>query len=187
MSDFQNPSIFDEKRYFEWISGIDTGTVEVYVAELNDVIWFESGRNCPKERIDISVKEITETEYNLKKEVIPSTIFPQSQQIPPLGNPEIKQKETNPIRIILDKQKKLDNIKINYPVTIQIPSKKIIDFLSMMFDEDEVAEEISKFVIEKIDSTLIEDFKNYLTQNINQKLKGDSKNDVRDEKTKKAV
>lgn len=188
MDEFQNPSIFDTKRYFEWKTGFDAGKVEVYVAELNDIVWFESGRNCPKPNLEISMKEISEQEYNLKKEVIPvpiGNIF--SSQDIPLGNPTVPTVEVNPIRIILDKQKKLDTIKINYPVSIQIPSKKVIEFLEMMFDEDEVSAEIAKFAIEKVNSDLLEDFKLHIINNINDKLKGDTKDDVRNKKTETDV
>jgi hypothetical protein len=185
MDDFQNPSIFDGKRYFEWISGFDSGKVEVYVAELNEVIWFESGRNCPKEKLDFTLREISEQEYNLKKVLSPE--LSQVEQLMPLGNPEPPKVESNPIRIILDKQKKLDTIKVNYPVSIQIPSKKVIEFLEMMFDEDEVADEIAKFAIEKVNADLIEDFKTHIINYINDKLKGGPQNDVGNEKTEKGV
>lgn len=185
MDEFQNPSIFDSKRYFEWKTGFDAGKVEVYVAELNEIIWFESGRNCAKEKLDFSMKEISEQEYNLKKERLP---VPQPTQANiPLGNPEPPKQESNPIRIILDKQKKLDTIKVNYPVSIQVPSKKVIEFLEMMFEEEEVAEEIAKFAIEKVNTDLLEDFKSYIISNINNKLKGDQPNDVGDKKTEKTV
>lgn len=185
MDEFQNPSIFDSKRYFEWKTGPDTGVVEIYVAELNDVVWFESGRNCPKEKLDFLTNEISEQEYNFKKEK--PQIFPIDQLAPPLGNPEPPKVETNPIRIILDKQKKFDIVKVNYPVSIQIPSKKVIDFLEMMFDEEEVATEIAKFAIERVNHDLVEDFKSHIIAHINNKLKGDSNNDVGGKKTEKNV
>ena len=175
MDEFQNPSIFDDKKYYQWKAGLNIGNVEVYVAELNDVIWFESGKTCPKDRFDELLIEISEQEYNIQSEKTRDFIQPVIEEVTaynniPLGNPEPPKKEANPIRIILDKQKKLDNIKINYPVFIELPSKKVIEFLTMMFDEDEVTEEITKFILEKIDASLISDFKTFITNYIKIKL-----------------
>ena len=76
-----------------------------------------------------------------------------------LGNPgdsfptqqsEIMPVEINPIRVILDRQKKKESVKIPIMFTIEIPAKKVMNLLDMMFDREEITQELIKSVTSKL-------------------------------------
>ena len=52
------------KRKYQWISGPRTNGLEVYLAEDNENIWFESGRSVPKDRFEILLRQIDDATYN---------------------------------------------------------------------------------------------------------------------------
>jgi hypothetical protein len=56
--------------------------------------------------------------------------------------PAIVIKEKSPIQIILERQKKKESKSISINLEIKIPSSKVIELLTTMFDEDEVLDEI---------------------------------------------
>ena len=154
------------KKYYRWTSGQRAGRVEVYMAESEDSVYFESSRFVAKDQLQSLLMEIDESEYNSKKieqdlppppPPVPQSIeeweavlggqeiqFPEST-ITPVQNIPVKEK--SPIKIILEKQKKLSKLNLNFILEdLDFPSNKVIEFLSMMFDEDEVVEEVTEFV-----------------------------------------
>jgi hypothetical protein len=175
--EFKNPSIFEEKKYYEWKSGALAGVVEVYAAEANEVAWFESGRSVSMEQLDIQLRRIDESDYNLKREVLPGITTDFISNVP-LGNPTPAPVEANPIKLILDKQKKFDSIKLSFPVVLKVPSKKVIDLLGMMFDEEEVQEEIIKSIIENSENTLIAEFKEFIKDCVQNLIKPEGEQEV---------
>jgi hypothetical protein len=154
------------KKYYRWTSGQRSDRVEVYLAESEDDVYFESGRFVKKELLDSQLKEIDETEYHARKTeqdlpppppAVPQSIeewesVMSSQEIPfqesiTLEVQSSTVKEKSPVRIILEKQKKLTKLNLNFVLEdLDFPSNKVIEFMSMMFDEDEVVEEITDFV-----------------------------------------
>jgi hypothetical protein len=175
--EFENPSIFEEKKYYEWKTGALAGVVEVYSAEANEVIWFESGRNVSMEQLDIQLKRIDESDFNLKREVLPSIPMEFTSNIP-LGNPVAPPIEANPIKLILDKQKKFDSINLSFPVVLKVPSKKVIDLLGMMFDEEEVQDEIIKSIISNSEATLVAEFKEFIKDCVQNLIKQEGEQEI---------
>lgn len=175
------------KRYYEWQTGNRAGIVEVYVAETDTQIYFQSGRFVDKEQLDILLRQVDEDRYRQKggdnQFLPPPPAPPQPQSIEEwerlLGNPEPSsiappapkiEKEKSPIRIILEKQKKMNEESINVEIKLKLPSTKVFEFLSMMFDEDEVITEITEFAYSQITSESINDaiketIKNYIISN----------------------
>lgn len=152
----------ENKKHYEWINSSNRGLVDTYLAEDNANIYFESGRFVAKENFGIDLIQITE-EIFLKK--FKDEIFPKKNLQLNLGNPEqshaiqnesINEKgEQNPIKIILDKQRKKETISVSLDIKFEVPNRKVIELLDLMFDRDEVIEEIIKSSILKIDNNLI--------------------------------
>jgi hypothetical protein len=179
---------FEVKKYYEWQSGNRAGIVEVYVAETDNQVYFQSGRFVDKEQLDILLRQVDEGRYKQKggdNQFLPPPPPPPNtpQTLEDweklLGNPEPtsiappkpkQEKEKSPIKIILEKQKKLKEETINVSLTLRLPSPKVYEFLSMMFDEDEVIGEITEFAYSQISSDLLNDaiketIKNYIVSN----------------------
>jgi hypothetical protein len=153
----------ENKKYYRWISGPDQGTVEVYLAEdETGRVWFESGNSVEKERIEQLMHETNEQEY-LSRLIQPSPdhvyaqyeqmINPQLNSIAP-PSPTI-QKEKSAVQIIIEKQKKLNDIELNIKIPVKLPNEKAIEFMTVMFDEDEVIDEISNFVKDQVTNEII--------------------------------
>lgn len=159
------------KKYYKWNSGSRAGKVETYLAEDEKNIYFESGRFTSKEVFDHQLREITEDEFNSSpKNETPSSIqsVPQANSIEemeallkgqyltetPPPQPVV---EANPIKIILDKQRKKEKIILPVEFEIEIPTKKVLELLDVMFDRDEVIAELIKSATATINESEIVD------------------------------
>jgi hypothetical protein len=178
--------VFEVKKYYEWISSNRLGKVEEYIAEDETTVYFQSGRFIPKEQLGIQMRQVDEAVYQAKggenqfySPLSPPEPASLDEWEKMLGNPEPNSiappspkeiKEKSPILIILEKQKKMSEESINVEVKLRLPSTKVFEFLSMMFDEDEVIEEIIEFAYSQITSDSIneaikETIKNYIISN----------------------
>jgi hypothetical protein len=158
------------KRYYEWNPGSSrSGRVEIYLAEDDNNVWFESGRFVKKELFDSQLSQITEETYQSKES---QNSQPPAPQVPQsieeweaqLGNPQlnsiappqpVQQKEKSAVQIILEKQKKFNNIELDVKIPLDFPNEKAIEFMMVMFDEDEVIDEIVNFVYSQMSSDQI--------------------------------
>lgn len=171
------------EKYYEWSTTQRKGRVEIYQAEDDNTVYFKSGRFILKDIFESSLMEINETTY-LQKESLyrePTTEVSQPQSIEEwesvLGNPQPTsiappspkiEIEKSPISIILQKQKKFIQQSISIDYNLEMPIPKAIEFLSMMFDEDEVIEEISNFMISQISQ---DQSKDLLKKSIKEKVR----------------
>lgn len=159
------------KKKYQWTSGPRSNQLEVYLAEDETHIWFESGRNVQKEMMDVQLRQIEDSMYNslvgaqTERERIQgllgndaplmmSNITPEqlglNQSAPIVEvSPPTPIKEENPISLILAKQKKLEVVDIKMNMPVEIPSSKVFEFLTMMFDEEEVLDILSAKITEK--------------------------------------
>lgn len=180
------------KKRYEWIATSRVGKVETYLAEDETTIYFESGRIIPKEMLDVQLRQIEEEVYQVKEKqqtVQTPPPVPTYQDIPPnLGLevpglnpvPTPTVEEQNPIRIILNKQKKKETLTILVDIEIDVPNKKVIDLLDVMFDRDEVIDEIIKSSIEKVKTEALHE---RVTESIKEKILSlfESENDEKDD------
>lgn len=176
------------KKYYEWTSGGRVGTVETYLAEDEVNVWFESGRFVLKEQFDYQLRQIDEEVFLMKKNRTPSNQFTPQPQIQNttdweslLGNPQPVsieppapkvEKEKSAISIILEKQKKMEVAYISISIPFEFPSTKAIEFMNLMFVEDEVLEELSEFVIsqmtdEEMKDAIKEAIKDHIKNSLN--------------------
>lgn len=153
----------ENKKYYKWISGPDQNTVEVYLAEdETGRIWFESGNSVLKDSIDSVMLESTESEYTYSQSMTKKVEDVYSQYEKLLNDPisvEIEnkpvEKEKSAVKIIIEKQKKLKDIELDLKIPVKLPNEKAIEFMTVMFDEDEVIEEITDFVKSQVTNEVI--------------------------------
>jgi len=164
------------KKYYRWVFGQRNGRVEAYLAESEDSVYFESGRFVAKDQFDSQLMEIQEDEYKSRanEQDLPPPPPPVPQTIEEWestlsGQPietstltiepqVIEKKEKSPIRIILEKQKKMSKLNLNFVLeNLDFPSHKVLEFLTMMFDEDEIVEEMTEFVFSQMSQEDIHD------------------------------
>lgn len=176
------------KKCYRWNIGPETGVFEAYLAEDEERIWFESGNSVLKTEIDNKLSSVDEQEYiryienkiakvdqvsqweNMLGNPTPNSIsppnpsngIPNQQSIPQLVE------EKSPIRIILEKQKKKSIKEIEIPFEFNFPSEKAIEFMMMMFDEEEVIEEIVEFALSQMST---EEIKEIIKENIKESIK----------------
>jgi hypothetical protein len=183
------------KKKYQWTTGPRANQLEVYLAEDDTLIWFESGRNVQKEMMDVQLRQIEDSMYDSligaqsERERIQGllgndaplslgNITPEQlgiNQSTPAPQPEPEPiKEENPIALILEKQKKLEVVDIKMNMPVEIPSAKVYEFLTMMFDEDEVLDILSakiteKFSIDDIQTIVRNSIIKYYTEENNSK------------------
>ena len=175
---------FEVKKYYKWFEGPYKGAVEEYVCEDDDRVWFSSGSSAPKEDLVTKLHECSEGEYRAyQSQVSVMQASTQPEQFKEwesmLGNdtpsntsapePVKLVEEKSPIRIILEKQKKMSKLNLNFVLEdLDFPSPKVMEFMTMMFDEDEVVDEITEFVFsqmtqEEIHGCIKNSIRNHIT------------------------
>jgi hypothetical protein len=56
----------------------------------------------------------------------------------------------SPIRVLFDKQKKNDRVKLLLDFPVNIPPKGIYELMSTSFDKDEVDEQLFSFILDQL-------------------------------------
>jgi hypothetical protein len=174
----------ENKKYYEWISGSRRGKVEVYLAEDDNQVYFESGRFISKSQLDTLLRNVDESLYLARggesqftsQTPQNNSAFDEWEKL--LGNPEptsiapptpIHQKEKSAIQIILEKQKKFSKVNLTVSIPLNFPSEKAIEFMTVMFDEEEVLDEVSEFIYSQMSSSEINELiKTAIKNKINQ-------------------
>lgn len=173
---------FEIEKYYEWVTSQRKGRVEIYLAEDDNNVYFKSGRFIQKDLFESSLMEINESTYKEKENFSEPAPTPPPQTADDwetmLGNPQPTsiapptpkvEKEKSPISIILERQKKFSTEIISIDYKLNMPNPKAIEFMTMMFDEEEVIEEISNFMISQISQ---EQAKKLLKESIKEKIIG---------------
>jgi len=142
-----------DSTYFQWIKGDDTGRV-VTIKDIDDQwINFNEGGRLAKDLKDEFIKSLEE---DIAKEFVKT----EPPKIP-LGNPNTANKVMNnvtpvldthpsPIRVLFDKQKKCNKVKLVLDFPVKIPSKEIYELMSTSFDNDEVNQELHDFISDQL-------------------------------------
>jgi hypothetical protein len=174
------------KKYYEWKTGFRAGVVECYLCDAEDNVYFESGRFVNKNNLENELYSISEEEYLEKSNKQESVENQQQEWASLLGNedevqmlqpvespksnyvPPIQIEEKSPIQIILEKQKKKEKRSIDISLDIEIPTTKVIELLTVMFDEDEVYEEI---ISQAVSAFSADDIKNLIQNSIIKTIK----------------
>ena len=176
------------KKYYQWKGGWRRGQVECYLAETEDTIFFEGGNTVSKSKLDEELVTISEEMYMASSQSAQSQSETMKAWESMLGNePTPSQsenpksviitelpKEKSPIQIILERQKKKDKKDFSIIFQVELPSEKVLDLLTTMFDEEEVYDEI---INSAISSITLADYQNILKQHIISTIKGTENED----------
>lgn len=189
--------LLEVKKRYEWISTSRIGRVETYLAEdEQNNTYFESGRVVPTSDIQNLLKEIDEETFNYKNNQQPEIQAPQTvdhfiemEKSLGIDTPQaqiaVQQVvEQNPIKIILDKQKKKETVTLLVDFDFEIPTKKVLELLDLMFDREEVIDEIIKSSTEKINiESITEAVKTSIKEKISSYFDEEvEKDDIKNEK-----
>ena len=175
------------KKYYTWNAGPDKGSIEAYLCEDDSRVWFESGASVQKDLLLVNLYESNESDYSSYQNSKPQPQYqPQiTDWESKLGNPtdnqpiiqpaQHKSVEKSPIQIILEKQKKFQTESLDISIKFNFPLEKAIEFMTMMFDEDEVIDEVTEFVYSQMSSGEINDaIKNTIKDKIRYSLEAKS-------------
>jgi hypothetical protein len=151
--------VYEEQQKLQWIKGDKVGTVEEVLSQDHEWTKFKSGSRISTALIN---------EFMLLVEGEPLEL---NQTMSTLGMQTVNQQQTvitkaekseekvvdkaNPIKLLFDKQKKTDDIQLNINFSINVPTTDIFNILSITFEETEVIEELTQFILKQIDNDLI--------------------------------
>ena len=68
------------------------------------------------------------------------------------SKPQQPIKESSPIRLLLDKQKKLDKVPLGLSFKVNVPKTEIVSILESSFDPTELNSELENFIEDQIDT-----------------------------------
>jgi|TARA_Y100000389_G_scaffold156747_1_gene157701 hypothetical protein len=165
-----------ESRYFQWIKGDDTGRV-VTIKDIDDQwINFNEGGRLAKDLKDEFIKSLDE---DIAKEFI-KTETPKITLTPPkniqkiTGDVLIPNKEISPIRVLFNKQKKNNKVKLILEFPVNIPAKGVYELMSTSFDPTEVNEQLESFILDQLsEDEILDCLHNSVKSLIESKYKGE--------------
>jgi len=150
-----------DSKYFQWIKGDDTGRVVTIKNIDNQWINFNEGGRLAKDLKDEFIKSLEE---DIAKEFVKT----EPPKIP-ISHTHTANKVTNntvtpvlatptsPIRVLFNKQKKNNKVKLLLEFPVNIPPKGIYDLMSTSFDKEEVNEHLHDFIVDQLDGDEITD------------------------------
>tara|TARA_Y100000389_G_scaffold205124_1_gene263574 strand:+ start:3537 stop:4118 length:582 start_codon:yes stop_codon:yes gene_type:complete len=176
---------------YQWTKGDRLGEVETLNKIEGKWVYFSSGRRIANNLIEEFMTPIqnegqimdipgqtTSTPYSFKSEGSDNTIMdaegnvfnrPKAATVKAKTNTnivaetqiEVSKKEKSPVRLLLE-QASSDKVKVEVPVTIEIPKKTVYKIIKESFDVN-LDEEIKSMILEKLDQNK---FKELLTEQI---------------------
>jgi hypothetical protein len=182
----------DQRTYFESGRSIDKDQLEINLREISEEEFQDRVRFQAKEAPPLP--PMSQAEIASLASLDPTLVIEAEKPPMQLGNPEeevievqpiiqaVTVAEQNPIKIILDKQRKKESITLLVDFQIDVPSKKVLELLDVMFDRDEVIEEIIKSSTEKINTqTIIEQITESIKLKVASLFEDEEKDDTKNE------
>ena len=160
----ETPQEIQEKKYYQWIKGDQSGLVVTIKEEDSNWITFnEGGRLATEFRSEF----IQELDADIAGEFVNtpnSTVDPLNQSATPIKPiteiaPTIPALDAtpSPIRVLFNKQKKNNKIKLLLEFPVNIPTKGIYELMSTSFDKEEVNEQLQSFILDQLSEDEITD------------------------------
>tara|TARA_R110002072_G_scaffold129118_1_gene267394 strand:+ start:733 stop:1236 length:504 start_codon:yes stop_codon:yes gene_type:complete len=135
----------DTITYWQWIKGDNNGNI-VTIKDTDDKwINFNEGSRLAKDLRDEFLQPL---DTDIANEFMPTDI----SVIPPAVDVTTT---PTPIRVLFDKQKKNNKIKLILEFPVNIPPEGIYELMSSSFGGDEVKEELKSFIKDQISEDLI--------------------------------
>ena len=173
----ETPQEVHENKYWQWVKGEKSGDV-VSIKNIDDKwINFNEGGRLSK---DLQNEFIQQLDSDIAGEFVSSTnntgplntggaIIPNNTQ--PI---EILEKVKSPIRILFDKQKKNNKVKLLLEFPVNIPTKGVYELMSTAFDEKEVNEQLKSFILDQLsEDEILDCLHNSVQSLIESKYKGE--------------
>ena len=164
-----------EKVYYQWIKGDNSGNV-VTIKDTDDKwINFNEGGRLAKDLQDEFIQLLDE---DIAGEFIK----------PPVSNDPLnvsaKEKTTpvetalpttpNPIRVLFNKQKKNNKVKLLLEFPVNIPQKAVYELMSTSFDKGEVNDVLQSFILDQLsEDEILDCLHNSVQSLIESKYKGE--------------
>ena len=153
-----------EVKHWQWIKGDDSGLVVTIKEEGPKWITFDNGRRLATE---LKSEFIQELDAEIAGEFVKTT----NSVVDPLNQSSalisqiaettsvVPALETtlSPIRVLFNKQKKNNKVKLLLEFPVNIPVKGVYDLMSTSFDKDEVDEQLFSFVVDQLSQDEITD------------------------------
>ncbi len=147
----------NEPSHWQWIKGDDVGNVVTIKNEDDKWINFNNGTRLAK---DLKSEFIQPLESDLASELLKTQ---SSKGMPSITvekttvDVSIPKKEISPIRVLFNKQKKNNKVKLILEFPVNIPVKGVYELMSTSFDKDEVNEQLQSFILDQLPEDEITD------------------------------
>ena len=153
--------------HYQWIKGDNSGSI-VTIKDTDDQwINFNEGGKLAKDLRDEFLQV-------LDADIANEFIKPQPIAIIPPTIEKVKPPIDSPIRVLFNKQKKNNKVKLLLEFPINIPTKGVYELMSTSFDKEEVDEKLHDFIVDQLDGDEITDcLFNSIKSLIESKYKGE--------------
>jgi hypothetical protein len=142
-----------EEVKLQWIKGDKFGNVEIVNGTEDQWTTFESGGRIATTLISEFLEPVIgdALDFNPPTLALTEAAKAYKEKVPP------QKAITSPVRILFDKQKKNDKVKLNLSFPIDVPNKAIYEIISSSFGADEVNDELESFIKDQVSEDLILD------------------------------
>ena len=156
----------EDPQKLQWIKGDNIGTVETIDKVEGEFTYFVGGRKVYNSIIEEFLMPVTnETVMDLSVKPPPQPTIPKKVIMEEL--------DKTPLRLLLDKQKKLQKVKMGVDFSVKIPKKDIYEILGSSFGLQEVEDELEKFIEDQINKEeILQTLKDSIKILIQEKYKG---------------
>ena len=162
----ETPQEVQENIHWQWIKGDNIGSVVTFNNEGPIWITFNEGGRIATELRDEFLQQ-------LDPDIAGEFVKPHTSGIDPLNTSavlsapipvkNIVEDTISPIRILFNKQKKNNKVKLLLEFPVNIPTKAIYELMSTSFDSTEVNEQLYSFILDQLSE---DEIKECLTDSI---------------------
>lgn len=165
-----------ESIYYQWIKGDDAGTVVTIKDEDDKWINFNNGTRLSKDlkseylqQLDSDIAGEFITTKSIDKDPL-NVSAPQNSTLTETAPPTAP----SPIRVLFNKQKKNNKVKLLLEFPVNIPQKAVYELMSTSFDRDEVNDVLQSFILDQLsEDEILDCLHNSVQSLIESKYKGE--------------
>ena len=163
-------------EYWQWIKGEKSGDVVTIKNIKDNWINFNEGGRLSKDLQNEFLQKIN-------GDIAGEFVKPQTSGIDPLNisapnenlqEVVIPKNEISPIRVLFNKQKKNNKVKLLLEFPVNIPTKGVYELMSTSFDKEEVNEQLQSFILDQLsEDEILDCLHNSVQSLIESKYKGE--------------
>jgi|TARA_R110000851_G_scaffold323177_1_gene489659 hypothetical protein len=165
-------------KHWQWIKGDLSGDVVTFKDEGPQWITFNEGGRIATDLRDEFLQQ-------LDPDIAGEFIKPNATGMDPLNisapvttgvisDSVTPIKQTSPIRVLFNKQKKNSKVKLLLEFPVNIPPKGMYELMSTSFDKDEVDEQLQSFILDQLsEDEILDCLHNSVQSLIESKYKGE--------------